>query len=411
MSYALKYVVYQCDVCKRETELVLNGNRPDPIRCNITQKCRGKFNRVGERSAREFLFTPLVPGLPDFIPRGTTINPAPKLTVPNPITVFTAAGDGIVALAGIHRRLYTNGWSDWYVKEKDTGEEIVLESNTFVEPQISEIRAVLFEISAELLTTSKYIYEVLGPVTIVGGRDSSPESKSLRFTSANNITVYVNGIQLADSQFDRTVNDQITFTPVIFDSNNLVEVFVYQDFSTAVNYSVHVPLTFKPLVSTNTTGALLREEDCWGNYFGTNIDSIPRYTLFCTDLGKLNLNKSYGVKQFEVTDENNIARIVDSSDVFILLGKEPFSFRDKELYAYLTGTSLVDQQSVMNYKQSQASGGLYLSVDSSAITQVYNPIGLVESIKTIQATVSTTIPGTPLAGSENLDQKYILGPA
>jgi hypothetical protein len=96
--------------------------------------------------------------------------------------------------------------------------------------------------------------------------------------------------------------------------------------------------------------------------------------------------------------------------VFILLGKEPFSFRDKELYAYLAGTSLVEQQSVMTYKQSDASGELYLTVDSSAITQVYNPISMSRVNRDIQATAATVIPGTALAGSENLDQKYIIGP-
>lgn len=409
MSYAPKYIVYQCNVCNRQTELVLDGNRPDPIRCNITQKCRGKFSRVGERSVREFLFTPLVPGLPDYIPRGTAIIPAPQLTVPNPITVFTAAGDGVIALAGIYRTNY-GGWSDWYVTEKDTGDQVVLESNEFDEPQACSIRAVLFEISAELLTASKYVYEVPGPVSIVGGKDASPEAKSLRFTNSNNITVYVNGIELISSQFDRSVNDQITFTPTIYDSNNVVEVFVFQDFSTAVNHSVHVPLSFNSLISTVTHDAALRQLDCWGNYFASKIDGVERYTLFCTDLSKLNPNKSYGVKQFEVTDQGNITRIINSSDVFILLGKEPFSFKDKELYAYLTGTALVDHQSVMTYNQSVATGGLYLTVDSSVITQVYNPISTSKIDAAILSTTTVAVSGTALAGSENLDQKYILGP-
>jgi hypothetical protein len=254
------------------------------------------------------------------------------------------------------------------------------------------------------------VYEISGPVSIVGGKDASPEAKSLRFTASNKITVYVNGIQLLDSQYNRSINDQVTFTPTIYDSNNVVEVFVYQDLSASISKSPQVFLEFRSLLSTIPADAALRELDCWGNYLASKINSIERYTLFCTDLGKLNPNKSYGVARFEVTDSDNITRIINSSDVFILLGKEPFSFRDKELYAYLAGTSLVEQQSVMTYKQSDASGELYLTVDSSAITQVYNPISMSRVNRDIQATAATVIPGTALAGSENLDQKYIIGP-
>ena len=78
------------------------------------------------------------------------------------------------------------------------------------------------------------------------------------------------------------------------------------------------------------------------------------------------------------------------------------------MYAYLSGTSLVDLQSILTYKQSEASGELLLSIDETSITQVFNPLILTNPINTLNSI--TTIPGTSLPGSENLDQKYILGP-
>ena len=412
MSYAPKYIVYKCSVCARQTELVLDGGRPDPIRCNITDKCRGKFSRVGERSVREFLFTPLVPGLSDYIPRGSTIIPAPQLTVPNPITVFTASGSGIIALAAVHRSIVGTQAIFSIINETDVSAPIESRATSVINPQSSTVRAVLFEISPALLTASKYTYVFSGPVSIVSGQDSSPESKSLRFTTVNNITVYVNGVELDPSNYDRTVDNQITMTPTIFDSNNVVEIFVYKDLTSAIDNSKQVVLEFKSLVPTISTDAALRELDCWGDYSGTLIDSVERFTLFCTDLTELNVNKSYGVAYFEATDTNNTVHKLKSSDVYMLLGKEPFAFRDKELYAYLTGASLVTDQSVLTYKESSASGSLFLTVDETAITQVFNPIILSRVIETIQETAetATAIPGTPLAGSENLHQKYILGP-
>lgn len=419
-----KYIIYKCDVCSRQTELELDGNRPDPLRCNITENCRGKFSRVGGRSVREFLFTPIVPGLSDYIPRGTVINPAPQLVVPNPITVFTASGTGIIALSGVQRSStstpivgYPAGHTEFSIKKDDIpGTKIVIENAPIatINPQTSSIRAVLFEISSELLTSSKYTYVIAGPASIVSGQDNSPESKNLRFTEANKIVVYANGIELiyedtpsGRKDYDRRVDNQITFTPTIYDSNNVIEVFVYKDISVAIGNSKQVVLEFNSLVPTIVDSAALRELDCWGNYSSVKINSIERFTLFCTDLSQLNINKSYGLAYFEVTSIDSTIHRVKSSEVFILLGKEPFAFRDKELYAYLSGTSLVDLQSILTYKQSAASGELLLSVDETSITQVFNPLILTNPIETLNSitTVSTSLPG-----SENLNQKYILGP-
>ena len=391
MSLAAKYIVYKCDVCSRQTELELNGNRPDPLRCNITEKCRGKFTRVGERSVREFLFTPIVAGLSDYVPRGTVIIPAPQLTVPNPITVFTANGGGIIALSGVQRSIsvtpisgYPSGHSEFSVKN-EAGTKVVIENAPIgtIDPQSSNIRAVLFEISNELLTSNKYTYVVSGPVSIVSGQDNSPESKNLRFDSLNNIVVFANGIELSDSSYDRSIDNQITFTPTIYDSNNVIEVFVYKDLSVAIGNSKQVVLEFNSLVPTVVDSAALRELDCWGNYSSVKINSIERFTLFCTDLSQLNINKSYGLAYFEVTSVDSTIHKVKSSEIFILLGKEPFAFRDKEMYAYLSGTSLVDLQSILTYKQSEASGELLLSIDETSITQVFNPLILTNPINTL----------------------------
>lgn len=431
MTTSPKYIVYKCNVCNRQTEIVLDGERPDPSRCNITEKCRGKLTRIGERLVRKFLFSPIVPGLKDFVPRGTAIIPAPQYTVPNPITVFTASGTGILAMSVLHRNV-AGGMSE-FSSTDDTGIGFIVErQNTSVlTPQTTTIRAVMYEISSNLLTAQKYIYYINGPVAIVEGRDNSPEGRNIRFSTSNSITVYVNGVKLDSSAYDRTIDNQITFSPVIYDSNNVVEVFVYQDLTEAIaddfdNDAVNgidndndlddqlqndkVILEFKSLLPSNSTDLALRNLNCWGNYSTVIINDVERFTLFCTDLTKLNVNKSYGIGYFQVTDVDGNERKISGSDVFILLGKEPFSFRDKELYAYVAGTSLVNLQSILTYKQSPASGILYLTVDETAVTQVFNQITPTQLISSVQELTTIVDPATPLAGSENLTPKYILGP-
>lgn len=411
MSTSAKYIVYKCNVCERETEIALDGRRPDPTRCNITQRCRGLLERVGERSAREFLFTPIVPGLPDYVPRGTAIVPAAKLTVPNPITVQSAMGAGIIAMSVIRTRVVGNS-REYYIVDEN-GSTLTLEVrhlNTTI-AYTSIVRAVLFEISSELLTTTKYTYVVSGPVQMISGQDNSPERRSLRFTAANQLQVYVNGILIDPTGYDRTINDQIKFTPSIFESNNVVEVFVYKDLSAAINNTKQIVLTFRALVPTVPDDLALRKLDAWGNYGAVIIEGVERLILFCTDLTQLDPNKSYGVAYFEAESYLGEKRKVKTNEVFIVLGREPFAFHDKELYAYLRGTALVDDNAVLTYKESQASGQLFLTVDESVITQVFDPIEQTKKITAItEITTTETVTGTALEGTENLTKKYIIGP-
>jgi hypothetical protein len=405
------YIVYKCNVCSRETEIVLDGRRPDPSRCNITQRCRGKLERVGERTTREFLFTPIVPGLPDFIPRGTTIVAAPKLSLPNPITVQSAAGAGIIALSAVRSKVVGSTRAFYVVDENNAQFTLETRSLSTTLPTTSLVRAVLFEISAELLTTTKYTYVVTGPVQVISGQDDSPESRSLRFTATNQISVYVNGVLIDPSGYDRSVNDQLTFTPAIYDSNNVVEVFVYKDLTSAITNANQVSLEFKALVPTITADLALRTLDAWGNYGGVSINGVERLTLFCTDLTLLDPNKSYGVAYFEAESNTSEVRKIKTSEVFFLLAKEPFAFRDKELYAYLSGTSLVDDSAVLAYKESQASGQLFLTVDETAITQVFNPITPTKKLAAFPEVITPeSVSGTALEGTENLNKKYIIGP-
>lgn len=409
MTNSAKYIVYKCNVCYRETELALDGRRPDPSRCNITLKCRGKLERIGARSGKEFLFTPLVPGLPDYIQRGTSIVAAPKLSVPNPITVYTAAGAGIIAIAGI-RRTVVGANTEFSVIDENNNPFVVETFNSIRILPTSPIRAVLFEISPELLSASRYIYSIVGPVSIVTGLDNSPDSKKLRFTEANEISVFVNGIEIDESEYDRSVDDQIIFTPTIIDSNNVVEVFVYNDITTTISTAKQVVLEFRTLIPTVLEDLDLRKLCCWGNYGGTMIgDEVERMTLFCTDLTGLNQDKSYGIAYFEITSTEEETRKILPSEIFFLLGKEPFAYRDKELYAYLEGNKLVNEQSILTYKISQLSGQLFLTVDASSITQVFNPIKLTKRI-TLLIRYEPPTTGTALEGTENLKPKYILGP-
>lgn len=481
-----KYVVYKCGICHRETEILLDPRRPDPVRCNITLNCRGKFEKIGDRSVREFLFTPIVPGLSDFIPRGTNITQTAKQSKPNPITIFSADSDAVIAITGV-RRTVVDGKTYFYAKDSKN-ENFVLEvTGEYIEPHRSNIQMVLYEISPELLTTSKYTYIINGPVQFIDGRDNSPDGKNLRFNEFNNLVIYVNGVIIEESQYDKSINNQITFTPAIYSpGTNVVEIFIshdsakyvyefngpiiqigeteksldntilqfnelnqiaiyvngeLRDSSTynrnnnnrivfdppinaagktvveilvsqdiSVSGSKPIILTFNSLTPTIPSNIDIRKMSCWGDYGATVINNEERFILYCSDLSNLRADKIYGVARFQSFATNNETRTLNPSELFILLGREPFSYRDKELYAYINGNTLVQNQSILTYKISRASGMSFLTVDESAITQTYNQIVPSRKINSITEPEVSSIGGTALEGTENLTPKYILGP-
>src|SRR4051812_21628379 len=99
------YVVYKCDTCKRETEIILDGRRPDPTRCNITLRCRGKLSRSGQHSVKKHLFTPIVSGLTDYVPRGAQVAAAQAVVEDAQVSLLTGRDAPGLTLLGLKRRV------------------------------------------------------------------------------------------------------------------------------------------------------------------------------------------------------------------------------------------------------------------------------------------------------------------
>lgn len=98
MSTLNKFIIFKCDTCNRQSEILIDSKSIDPIRCNITLKCRGKLSRIGESSAKKFLFTPPISGLQNFIPRGTVTSNQTTAII-DPIIPINTSNNGILSMA------------------------------------------------------------------------------------------------------------------------------------------------------------------------------------------------------------------------------------------------------------------------------------------------------------------------
>lgn len=404
------YVIYLCDTCKRKTEVELDPRRPDPIRCNITRKCRGRLSRDEIRTAKSLLYPAPVVGLEDFTPRGTPAPIQPAQAVENPISLLTSS-NGLLTLA-LLRRSVTNNVASFYVKDISGGDFTIEEQlDTVARPQTSTVRLTLFELIPELLDLRRYTYKISGIVQIVRGADDTQEGHNLRFTTEDSIRVFVNGILLPETAYDRSVVNQITFTPAVVDTNNIVEVIVYSDIDTIIDQADQVTIDFKPLRPEVEAEATLRQECCWGDYGSTSVNGVTRFLLFSSEITKLKADKSYGVASIEgISSLTGETKEILETEVCLMIGKRPFSFSDKELQAFVSGVDMITEDIILTYTRGKITGEFELSVDETSVTQVFNQIVPTASSKiTIESTVAA-VSTSPKHGVEEINRKFIFGP-
>jgi hypothetical protein len=315
----------------------------------------------------------------------------------------------------------------------------------------------IFPISSSLLKSSSYTYLKSGVVQVISGADDTPNSSVLRFETTNNLSVSVNGVLIDPVNYDRSVLNQITFTPAIYESNNLITIIVYNDLLVNVADENIVDLSFSVINDPTILSGC-----SWGNYDAVEIQGQTRYMMHCTDLSMLMPDIAYGIKGAQLIDSNiitvdnitpgyyykiitigdnypisnfisigaasntagtifqansisplldgstgKVSQVidVDLSEFNLLTAKDPYGFQDKELHAYLSG-SLFNSSFSFTYSQDLLTGIYKLTALQSLFTQLTNI--LIPSISSSSnLTVSINGASTPATG---LKHKYIIGP-
>jgi hypothetical protein len=378
----------------------------------------------------------------------------------------------MLSIATLTREVSSPGNHTYSVLDTNGNQVIVdQQPDTTHLAQNVKIRLNIFPISPSVLQFTSYTYLKTGSVQLISGPDDSPNSVTLRFTAANNISVLSNGIELAPSEYDRSVLDQITFTPAIYEFNNIINIIVYNDLVTNVDVNNLINLEFKvidPNVNVfdpnnpSITSLSILNENSWGNYNAVDIPNRGiHYNMHCTDLSALISDVTYGVKGAQVeygsinagsfiigetyiitfvgdsltgTDfislgasDNNIgtiftatgtgspsttgtaAHIIDikPSEVNLLIAKDPYSFKDKELNVYLNGDSF-DQTFSFIFGQDQLTGVYKLTALQSNFIQLLHPLIPTDQINSsVFDSQSTNGASTATSSIKNL---YIIGP-
>lgn len=274
------YILYKCDTCQREIETELDPLRPFIDRCNITFKCEGHLKKIGETAHRSELLPLPQAGLNSWRQRGNLAPTIVAATAPIPVTVNS--GDNVITLAVNIPPPY---------------------------PASLTLNFNLLSNSARPFT--EFTYNAPALSKIITGLDIS--SKNLRFTSVDDIVVYVNGVmqydigQLATYTRDNATSS-VKFNQPFLD-NSTVKVVVYGQ------------VTDSPYNLTASRGTL--STSCWGNVDTVQL-GLATYAIYHINTSSLPINFYYtlaAVKDGVV--------VIPFSNTMLLLAKRPFRALDR----------------------------------------------------------------------------------
>jgi hypothetical protein len=372
----------------------------------ITAKCKGKLKLTGSRIGFQPKLTPTVTGLDDWVQRGSSASSSGTSSTTSTASITDFGGSGGLTLACV--KYADNGTVRKFYAETVDGAQALLTvgSTSAVIPAVT-VKATLYPLTPDVLVYRHYTYTSKTAISILEGPDDSTSQASLRFTSSNIIKIYVNGVPLSSSAYDRSVANKITLTPQLLSSNLIVDVFVYNDIKTAFDTSAAIELEFTALSATTAAGLSLRNTCGWGNVVSINAGT-PQILLSCTDLTGLDKNKSYGVAYFTAVDTAGVTVKLSGDGMKLLLSQAPHAFNDKLLTRYLSCADLLNN-GVLAFAQNTLTGTYELCVTEDLITKTFEQITI--NTKLTSAELTNTLASTVTKQATTAAPvAYILGP-
>lgn len=190
-----KYEIYECNVCKRQTEKEVDPLRPTIHNCTITYKCTGKLIKIGD-SATKQIKPSFDSSVRNWIPRGTKLSEDHE---PIEIGEFSIlAGSHYLAL-GV--------------------QEGAIQDSSF---------DVTFEVvKAQEISFKEYIYNKASGATIISGPDDSPSNSTLKILPGDSIKILINGVVIPSTDYTIDSYNRIILNDPLIEESNLVKVAVF----------------------------------------------------------------------------------------------------------------------------------------------------------------------------------------
>lgn len=350
----LQYVTYQCTVCNRTRDIRQDNLRAFINKCTITQHCIGKLSPIFTKTLRSVLATSENISLQDWIANNTVpSNPEPSTPI------ILNAQKSIMTIA-VRESLGTLNY--FFLK---------------------------FNMNSSILNYLEYSYS-MSNFTDVLGNDTS--GKLLKFTTADTLLIYVNGIQLQDTEYSVLFNGTLGYgisldTKIFVQSNVRILVFTPSTIQTTEN------VKFKEHLTSNLSSA-------WSNVTKVWIEG-ERYRLYSTDnLAVLPLNTRLNL----LPGLNSL----DISQAKILLANPNYTVVDRNLTQIVSLDNLISTDNFLTISVQNAN---YMIQYNNISTESITPIQVdISSVLSIASEIPSDLTSVSTASNINeVNANHILG--
>lgn len=326
------FEVFQCNVCSRKTEKLVDQTHATLSKCTITYKCTGNLVRISQSDTKTMSGNTPASALTNWVPRGSVTSGTPQTQASS---ILLNDAQDVLAVA--------------------------IDSSLVIGAQLVDFK---FEVK-QLVNSSfiEYFYNRPSNTTLITGQDDSSKRLTLRFAATDQIIVYVNGVEVDASTYNRNVLGRLQFNSVLTAETNQVRVLVYQQ--TAPKY-VHLTFT-----RNDSASILVNPNSAWRNVSGVEIPKGTPYSVFtCTNLAGLAINS-----RLVLVDVNGFT----GEFGYWLLADAPYSSYDRNTLNSVLISDMISYQEVIEFKNDSKNSPKFF-MDSSSVKSLFPPIVIAQKI-------------------------------
>lgn len=333
-----KFEVFRCNVCSRDIEKEIDQTHAPIFKCNITYKCSGTLSVISKSDTKTTPFiSPQSTGLTNWVPRGN--NSFTNAPIPETLVSLNDA-QNILSIA--------------------------IESSS-----IDEFNQIYLDFEVRKSSNSssiEYFYNRPSNTQLISGQDDSSKKITLRFLESDSVTVYLNGVEIEASEYNRDIPGRLLFNSALTEDTNQIRVLVYQQ--TPPKY---VRLTF---IRNDSGSVITNPMSSWRNI--SKISTIPNKTFdvfSCTNLSHIELNSSLVLRGVLL---ENLQTLVGEFGYW-LLSDPPYSSFDRNTSVAILLSDIITSGQPIEYKNDTKISPKFF-VSSSLVKSLFPNITIIQKL-------------------------------
>lgn len=330
------FEVFKCTACNRKIEKLVDQKHAPINKCTITYKCTGRLLKVSESDSKTMAGIVMDAKLTNWVARGTA--PVVSEETASSMVNINAAQDTL---------------------------SVAIFNDTYID----NINELTFTFELKRLTNASYVeyfYNRPSNTVLISGQDDSSKRLALRFangTSADRVVVYLNGVELDSSAYDRSVTGRIVFKEALVDETNQIRILVYKQ-----DVPTYVSITF---IRNDLYSYKSHAISAWGNVETVEYPSGKTFSIFtCTDVTPLAINSRLVLDSIRSLNE-----VLPKDVGYFVIADAPYSPYDRNLNNAINIGEMIADKAIIEYKKDMHNSPKFYVFEES-VQSLFPPIAI-----------------------------------